>query len=69
MKSQLPVRSQAVQADAYAAPDRIIEKRYKKIKKQHTTPPPDEESCSRLNAIAREYPFCIYYREKNNDPL
>jgi hypothetical protein len=32
-------------------------------------PPPDEETLRRLNAMVKEYPFCIYYREKNNDPL
>ena len=32
-------------------------------------PPPDEETISRLNEKAKEYPFCIYYREKPNDPL
>jgi len=32
-------------------------------------PPPDEETLRRHNAIVKEYPFCIYYREKKNDPL
>lgn len=27
-----------------------------------TTPPPDEETVSRLNAIASQYPFCIRHR-------
>jgi len=42
-----------------------------KIKKQKQVEvaPPDEEYCTRLNAIAQQYPFCIYYREKSNDPL
>ena len=40
-----------------------------KVKKQKQVAPPDEEYCTRLNAMARQYPFCIYYREKNNDPL
>ena len=31
--------------------------------------PPDEESLNRLNAMAKEFPFCIYYKEKSNDPL
>jgi hypothetical protein len=34
-----------------------------------TPPPPDEETIFKLNAKAREYPFCIHYREKTNDPL
>ncbi len=25
-------------------------------------PPPDEETISRLNAIARQYPFCVRHR-------
>jgi hypothetical protein len=33
------------------------------------TPPPSEEMINRLNCIGREYPFCVYYREKKNDPL
>jgi len=39
----------------------------KKIKSQ--VPPPDEETLLRLNAIVKEHPFCIYYKQKNNDPL
>jgi len=35
----------------------------------NTVPPPDEETLRRHNAIVKEYPFCIYYREKKNDPL
>jgi hypothetical protein len=31
--------------------------------------PPDEETVYRLNAKAKEYPFCIHYRQKKNDPL
>lgn len=41
--------------------------RSKKIKSQ--VPPPDEATLQRLNAIVKEYPFCIYYKEKKNDPL
>lgn len=32
-------------------------------------PPPDEEIIKRLNEIAREYPFCVFYKEKSHDPL
>jgi hypothetical protein len=42
--------------------------RSKKIE-SHAVPPPDEETLLRLNAMVKEYPFCIYYREKKNDPL
>jgi hypothetical protein len=31
--------------------------------------PPSEDVITKLNGIGREYPFCVYYREKNNDPL
>ena len=31
--------------------------------------PPNEETLERLNAMAKGYPFCIMYKEKNNDPL
>jgi len=41
----------------------------KKLKKQKTLAPPDKAHCDRLNAMAKEYPFCIYYREKSHDPL
>jgi hypothetical protein len=27
--------------------------------------PPDEETISRLNAIAREYPFCVYFKQND----
>jgi hypothetical protein len=28
--------------------------------------PPSEETIARLNAIAREYPFCAYLKQRNN---
>jgi hypothetical protein len=30
---------------------------------------PTEEMISRLNRIGNEYPFCVYYKQKLNDPL
>jgi hypothetical protein len=33
------------------------------------TLPPSEETINRLNMIGLEYPFCVYYHEKNYDPL
>ena len=30
---------------------------------------PTEELISYLNRIGQEYPFCVYYKEKINDPL
>lgn len=32
-------------------------------------PVPSEETIARLNAIAKQPPFCFYYREKENDFL
>jgi hypothetical protein len=31
--------------------------------------PPDEETLLRLNAMAKQYPFCILHREKNTPLL
>jgi hypothetical protein len=31
--------------------------------KTNVPAPPDEETISRLNAIAREYPFCVYFKQ------
>jgi hypothetical protein len=30
---------------------------------------PSDEMISYLNRIGQEYPFCVYYKEKANDPL
>ena len=30
---------------------------------------PTEEMIHQLNRIGQEYPFCVYYKEKANDPL
>jgi hypothetical protein len=32
-------------------------------------PPPDEETLARLNAIARQHPFCIRHKANNNKLL
>lgn len=34
-----------------------------------STPQPTDETVSQLNQIGREYPFCVYYKHKVNDPL
>jgi hypothetical protein len=34
-----------------------------------TIPPPDEDTVARLNAIAREYPYCAWGKVKNNNLL
>jgi hypothetical protein len=42
--------------------------RSKKAKEPELTPP-DEETLLRLNAMAKQYPFCILHREKNTPLL
>ena len=42
------------------------------FKKQPVMPkptPPSEEMVTDLNTIGKEYPFCVYYKQKQNDPL
>jgi len=34
-----------------------------------TVPPPDEETLLQLNKIAKQSPFCFYYKSKSNDLL
>jgi hypothetical protein len=34
-----------------------------------TVPPPSEEVLIKLNRVGQEYPFCVYYKQKVNDPL
>lgn len=41
----------------------------KKPAKKTIPAPPDEETINRLNAIAREYPFCVYFKENNGITL
>jgi hypothetical protein len=37
-----------------------------KLSKEPALPnPPSEETVARLNAIAREYPFCAYMKQNN----
>jgi hypothetical protein len=35
----------------------------------NTVPPPSEEKIEQLNRIGQEYPFCVYYKHRTNDPL
>jgi hypothetical protein len=35
----------------------------------NAVPPPSEETISQLNRIGQEYPFCVYYKQRVNDPL
>jgi hypothetical protein len=43
--------------------------RSKKIKDQFSLDPPDEDTLRRLNAMAKQYPFCILHRGNNNSGL
>ena len=36
---------------------------------KEATTPPNEETVERLNAIAREYPFCAYMKPRGNSML
>ena len=35
----------------------------------NAAPPPTEEMINYLNCIGSQYPFCVYYKHKMNDPL
>jgi len=39
------------------------------IKKLTVPPPPDEETVARLNNLAKEYPYCVSNRMKENGLL
>ena len=45
--------------------------RSKKVKDEQTPvlPPPDEEVVRRLNAMAKQYPFCILHRNNTHSRL
>ena len=34
-----------------------------------TVPQPKEELLQKQNAMVKTYPFCVYYKQKKNDPL
>jgi hypothetical protein len=38
----------------------------KRFQEKSLVTPPSEETVARLNAIAREYPFCAYLKQKNS---
>lgn len=35
----------------------------------NAVPPPSEDTIIRLNQIGQQYPFCVYYKQKDHDPL
>ena len=44
-----------------------IMKKAQQLSRTHLRP--TEEMIRQLNRIGQEYPFCVYYKEKVNDPL
>lgn len=39
------------------------------VSSPHTPPPPDEDTVARLNALAKEYPFCAWGKAWNSTLL
>jgi len=35
----------------------------------NVVPPPSEETIELLNQLGKQYPFCVYYKQKDHDPL
>ncbi|MBS1668990.1 MAG: hypothetical protein JST58_16565 [Bacteroidetes bacterium] len=34
-----------------------------------SVPPPKEDFLQKQNEMVKTYPFCVYYKQKKNDPL
>jgi|GEM_PF-5055003 hypothetical protein len=43
-----------------------VNAREKRLQEKAFVTPPSEETVARLNAIAREYPFCAYLKQKHS---
>lgn len=56
-------------ADSSAAENPAETKKNKQTVTHKTPPPPDEATVARLNAMAREYPYCAWGKPKNNTLL
>jgi hypothetical protein len=56
-------------ADGAAAGISRESKKSQQSEPAKTPPPPDEATVARLNAIAREYPFCAWYKPRHNTLL
>lgn len=65
------ISANAVNSSMSAVPTAkvINHPRSKKAKEVPLSPQPDEETLLRLNAMARQYPFCILHRGKKNSSL
>lgn len=46
-------------------PTKINPQPAKSSTSNNTPAPPDEATISRLNAIAQEYPFCVYFKQSD----
>ncbi len=62
------MKPSAVPANSVSSPlsvlptAKIVKHPRSKKAEEPSIPPPDEETISRLNAIARQYPFCVRHR-------
>ena len=56
-------------ADSAAAGNLHETKKGKQAGQVKTTPPPDEATVARLNAMAREYPYCAWGKPRHNTLL
>lgn len=54
-----------------AVPNEFIKRKITIQAEDLLKPParPTEEMIRHLNRIGNEYPFCVYYKQKMNDPL
>ena len=44
-------------------------KQSEETRKKISTSIPNNEMVEHLNKIGNEYPFCVFHKHKNNDPL
>jgi hypothetical protein len=69
MKPHATVNPHAIALDSSTTTGKVIFFNPPKSKKRKIATPPDEATCARLNAMAKQFPFSNYYKEKNHDPL
>jgi hypothetical protein len=72
MKSNIvPVTTTTVSSSLTVLPTAKIVRhpKAKKLEEEHPTDQPDEETLLRLNAMAKQYPFCILHRGNNHSWL
>lgn len=72
MKSNIvPVTPASVSSPLTALPTAKIVRhpKAKRLKDEPSSDQPDEETLSRLNAMAKQFPFCILHRGNNHSWL